>query len=161
VSSADVIGADTMLQQNGQPTERLVVVPKPVTDLRPNRPARFLARLESSGEIVVLSHRPLVDGARALLERGADPTTLMTMRHVGNAFDSFRPAPIGVWAGLTYDESDRDGLKRRRWMPRQLQEEAQKSTSAGVAAVIAHPDANSLPTSPRHTATTNRSGGGR
>ncbi|SEP42877.1 hypothetical protein SAMN02990966_06123 [Rhodospirillales bacterium URHD0017] len=79
-------------------------------------PGRFVARLESSDEPIVQGTRqPLVDGARVLLERGLDPTTPVTMRHAGQAFDSFRPLPITAWALWTYKEPDQRPLYRR-WM---------------------------------------------
>jgi hypothetical protein len=73
-------------------TERLIVSLKPVSDLRPNRAARFAARLESTGDFVIRSHQPLVDGARELLARGYDPEVLLTMRHEGKAYGSFKPS---------------------------------------------------------------------
>ena len=72
---------------------RLVVAPKSA--------GRFTARLESTGEVIVEGTRqPLVDGARALLARGFDPATPLTMRHEGKGYDSFQPLPIGKWAGV-------------------------------------------------------------
>jgi hypothetical protein len=58
--------------------EKLVLEPEPVADL-PNKAARLIARLERTGEVVVQSHQPLVDGARELMARGSDPATLLTM----------------------------------------------------------------------------------
>ena len=85
-------------------TIRLVVAP--------GSAGKFTARLESTGEVVVTGTRqPLVDGARELLARGFDPATLLTMRHEGKAYDSFQPLPIGKWAGWTYEERDRGGLR--------------------------------------------------
>jgi hypothetical protein len=112
---------------------RLLVELEPVADLSPNRPARLVARLEG-GDVVCLSHQPLADSARRLLALGIPADQLLTLRHAGKPFDSFVPAPISWWARWTYEESDRDGLRRRRWMPRQLQEAGQKSTSAGRSA---------------------------
>jgi hypothetical protein len=90
---------------------------------------RFSARLESGEVIVASTRQPLVDGARALLALGFDPATPLTMRHHGKAFDSFRPLPIGQWAGWTFEENDRDGLRCVRWRPRALHAEGQKSGS--------------------------------
>jgi hypothetical protein len=81
-------------------------------------PGRFVARLEGSDEPIVQGTRqPLVDGAPVLLERGLDPTTPVTMRHVGKTYDSFRPLPISEWARWTYKEPDQRPLHRTRWMP--------------------------------------------
>jgi hypothetical protein len=76
--------------------------------------------LESTGDLVIRSHQPLVDGARELIARGFDPATLLTIRHEGNAYDSFKPAPIGQWAKWTYSESEAHPLKRRAWVPREM-----------------------------------------
>jgi hypothetical protein len=101
---------------------RLVVAPESA--------GRFTARRESTGELIVASTRqPLVDGARELLSRGFDPATPLTMRHEGKAYDSFELLPIGKWAGWTYEERDRDGLRCVRWMPRALHAGGQKSGS--------------------------------
>ena len=91
-------------------TIRLVVAPSSAR--------RFTARLESTGEVVVSGTRqPLVDGARELLARGFDPGTPLTMRHEGKHYDSFQPLPIGKWAGWTYEERDRGGLRCVIWRP--------------------------------------------
>ena len=106
---------------------RLVVAPESA--------GKFTARLEGTGEVIVTGTRqPLVDGARALLARGFDPATPMTMRHEGKAYDSFQPLPIGQWAGWTYEERDRDGLRCVRWMPRALHAGGQKSGSEPLVA---------------------------
>ena len=105
---------------------RLVVTPEP----DPEKAGRFAARLECTGESLVVSTRqPLVDGARELLARGFDPATPLTMRMEGNAYDSFQPLPIGQWAGWTYTESEKHALKRQRWMPLPDDRERQKSGS--------------------------------
>jgi hypothetical protein len=89
---------------------RLVVSPEGL--------GRFTARLESAGDVLVAGTRqPLVDGARALLAQDFDPNAPLTMRHEGNAYDSFQPMPIGHWAKWTYKERERDGLSVERWMP--------------------------------------------
>jgi hypothetical protein len=64
-----------------------------------------------------------------MLARGFDPVALLTMRHEGKTYDSFQPMPIGKWAGWTYEERDRDGLRCVRWMPRALHAGGQKSGS--------------------------------
>ncbi len=69
------------------------------------------------GHYIVTSREPLFDGARELLRRGYDPDTLMTTRHDGKAVDSFKPAPLGKLAGLTMEESDKRGLRVRKWKP--------------------------------------------
>jgi hypothetical protein len=58
------------------------------------------------------------DGARELLARGFDPGALLHVQHAGRAFDpTVVPRPIGELAERTYEERDKDGLKRRRWRP--------------------------------------------
>jgi hypothetical protein len=52
-----------------------------------------------------------------MIDLGADPDTLMTIRHDGKDYDSFEPRPLGELAKWTIEESDKGGLKRRRWRP--------------------------------------------
>ena len=86
------------------------------------------------GEVIVRgSRQPLVDGARELLARGLDPATLLTMRHQGKAYDSFRPAPIGEWAKWTYQEGEKRTLTRALWRPFADMRGTQKSGSDEVA----------------------------
>jgi hypothetical protein len=84
----------------------------------PEAPGRLTARLEGTGEVIVASTRqPLVDGARVLLDQGYDPGALLTMRHEGMDYDSFRPMPIAEWAKWTYKEREKGGIAIERWMP--------------------------------------------
>lgn len=108
--------------------ERLIVKPDP------QKAGSFVAWLERTGEVVVRSRQPFVDGARELLAQGYDPATLLTMRHEGKAWDSFRPAPILQWAGSTYTEGETSSLRKARWMPRPAVGEGQKSDVLPVAA---------------------------
>jgi hypothetical protein len=96
---------------------RLLLTPDRLPTDVSNRTASFIARLESTGDFVVNSHRPLVDGARVLLARGFDPATPLTMRHEGSAHDSFQPLPIGKWAGWTFSEGERRTLGAIPWKP--------------------------------------------
>jgi hypothetical protein len=66
------------------------------------------------------------------------------MRMEGKTYDSFKPAPIGEWAKWTYHESDRDGLRRARWMPPQLHQEGQKSGIEPLAGVLGHLEGDTL-----------------
>jgi hypothetical protein len=77
------------------PVVRLVVQPD-------SRPGWFVARLESGAEVLARSHQPLVDGARHLLEIGADPEMMLTMRMHDRAYDSFKPASVGELAQWTW-----------------------------------------------------------
>ena len=107
---------------------RLVVTPD-------RMPGRFTARLEGSEDLLVQgSRQPLVDGARVLLAQGFDPATQLTMRHAGKAYDSFLPAPIGKWAGWTYEESEKQPLRQIRWMPFPAGASTQKSGSVPLDA---------------------------
>jgi hypothetical protein len=101
---------------------RLVVTPEA-------RPGRFTARLESGEVIVTNTGQPLADGARELIARGFPAGLLLTLHHVDKPSDCFTPLSIGQWARWSYTESDRDGLRKVRWMPRQLHAGGQKSTS--------------------------------
>jgi hypothetical protein len=112
---------------------RLVVAPDPTVRVDPpgsaGRPVRFIATLESTGDFVVLSDQPLVDGARELLARGFDPFTFLTLRHAGKEHDSFLPLQLGDWAGWTYSEGTKGDLRLRHWMPRPDDREGKKQGS--------------------------------
>ena len=94
---------------------------------RKNAAPTFEAVREDTGEVVVRSGQPLYDGARALLEAGLPPGTLLTMRHVSSANDSWVPTRIDELAKWTVKESNRGGLTRRRWQPHP------RSTPEGLA----------------------------
>jgi hypothetical protein len=120
---------------------RLIISP----EADPQKAGRLTGRLESTGGVIVTNTRqPLVDGARELLARGFDRATPLTMRMEGKAYDSFQPLPIGKWAGWTYEERDRDGLRCARWIPRALHAGGQKSGVEEPAVPNPHPEANSL-----------------
>ncbi|TVQ30563.1 MAG: hypothetical protein EA356_14945 [Geminicoccaceae bacterium] len=70
--------------------------------------------LDGGRLVVARTRRPLSDAARALVAAGVDPSTLVTSRHDAAAADSFRPVAIGEAATWAAEESDRDGLRRRR-----------------------------------------------
>jgi len=116
--------------------ERLIV--SPGTD--PQKAGKFTSCLESTGETIVSgSRQPLVDSARELLARGYDPATLLTMRHEGGPHDSFKPAPIGKWAKLAYEESEKKPLRQVRWMPFPAAAGTQKSGSEPWPVPEGHP----------------------
>ena len=126
-SSSNFTKRTSPQEARGGRSVRLLIAPD-------QRPGTFTARLD--GEVIVTGTRqPVADGARILLDRGYAPDMIITMRHAGAAHDAFEPLPISVWSRWTYSEGDRDGLRKVRWIPRQLHEEGQKSTSAGLAAV--------------------------
>ncbi|GAB4240892.1 MAG: hypothetical protein Kow0032_28820 [Methyloligellaceae bacterium] len=74
-------------------------------------------------------HCPRLDAARALLALGYPPDAMMTTRHEGKDYDSWKPAPIGALAEWTIEETDRDGLRRRRY-----REHPQKAVSCRAGA---------------------------
>jgi hypothetical protein len=110
------------------PVLRLLVVPD-------REPGTFSGHLERrTGELIVVRTRqPLLDAARRLLDLGANPARLLTMRHAGAAHDSFLAAPIGRLARWTCKERDRGGITIERWMPFAVPRSGQKSTSAAAA----------------------------
>lgn len=97
-------------------TLRLIVRPEPIEQARPTRSLRFIATLEGGEAVIVVSHQPLVDGARALIDRGYDPAELLTMRQHDRPHDSFKALPISQWAKWTYSEEVK-GLRQRAWIP--------------------------------------------
>ena len=55
----------------------------------------FQARLQQSNEVLVKNSRqPFLDGARVLVERGCDPSSLLVMKHLGSDIVALR-APLG------------------------------------------------------------------
>ena len=70
------------------------------------------------GELIVTSRQPRHDGARRLLDLGHDPDTRMHVQHQGQPVDpTLVPRPLGELAQWTYEESDRDGIRKVRWRP--------------------------------------------
>lgn len=84
--------------------------------IRPKGIDRYLALIE--GEAVITSRQPLFASARVLLDRGADPDTVVTMRHEGSATVSLR-STVGRAAGWRVEEPDRGGIRLRRYVPRE------------------------------------------
>jgi hypothetical protein len=76
-------------------------------------PGRFQARLGSTGELLVVSSRqPFVDSARALIEKGYDPTETLEMMHAGSGVVALR-ARLGKAARLSVEE----GVNGPRFVP--------------------------------------------
>lgn len=100
---------------------RLILVGVPVRETQSGSPV-FDATLEATGKHVVRSRQPLYDGARVLLSGGVLPDRLLTARHKGASYDSFKPEPVGSLARWTMKEGREHRLQRvpfeRR--PRQL-----------------------------------------
>jgi hypothetical protein len=59
---------------------------------------KFAARLD--GRELCVSTKPFLDDARVLLAEGADPATVLEMRHDGSATVAMR-STVGTAAGLT------------------------------------------------------------
>jgi hypothetical protein len=71
-------------------------------------PGRFQARLASTDEVLVDSSRqPFVDAARALIERGYDPTSILEMKHEGSDIVALR-GPLLKAARLSVEEGAKD-----------------------------------------------------
>jgi hypothetical protein len=69
------------------------------------------------GEVVVKSTRqPFYDGARALLDRGFDPDTVICARWHGSPITAMQTT-VGEAAKWSVSDSDSRGLRRQRWMP--------------------------------------------
>ena len=88
------------------------------------------------GILIVTSRQPRHDAARELLARGCDPETELHVQHDGRAFDpTIRPVPIAELAAWTYVESDRDGIRKVRWVrPEERSNAARRSSMASPAA---------------------------
>jgi hypothetical protein len=70
---------------------------------------RFAARLD--GRLLATSRTPFCDAARALIAEGADPSTILIMRHAGSEIDALR-ARLSVAARLTVEERPSGGPPR-------------------------------------------------
>jgi hypothetical protein len=80
----------------------IIVTPHPTENGRKHA-SLFDAALEGDTKILCTSKQPFLDGARKLLARGHDPTTLLVMRWAG-AKDWALRGPLGAAAKLTVDE---------------------------------------------------------
>ena len=92
--------------RHAAPGEPLVITVTEIT------PGRHEAR---HGQVLLCaSPQPLLDGARALLAAGCDPSARLVMRREGSDLDALRTR-VGVAAGLTVDETN---IRFARWKPR-------------------------------------------
>lgn len=80
------------------------------------RCGKFKAWCDEFGVLCVSSYQPFLDGARALLAKGADPNTELVMCHAKTGTDSLR-GKIGVAAKLTVEERQIGGLRFGQWHP--------------------------------------------
>jgi hypothetical protein len=76
-------------------------------------PDLWRVELETGEVLLPRTRLPLLDGARALIARGLDPATRITLRHRGSANDSFTPMRLGVAARWTVEEGSRSTCFRR------------------------------------------------
>ncbi|MBN9442311.1 hypothetical protein [Bosea sp. (in: a-proteobacteria)] len=72
----------------------------------------YEARL--GGDILTTSRTPFLSSARALLERGHSPDTVLTMSHAGEEIIALR-GTIGAAAPLTVTENDTAGPRFARY----------------------------------------------
>jgi hypothetical protein len=92
---------------------------------RPNEPLLIIIREATPGRheawhrqvLLCRSAQPLLDGARALLAAGCDPSAMLVMRREGGNLDALRTR-VGVAVGLTVDETN---IRFARWKPRLCQ----------------------------------------
>jgi len=84
--------------------------------LHPIRPrvGRFAAVVH--GQEIVRSRQPFFAAARALLERGHDPATLLEARHEDDDIVALQ-GTVGEAARWSIRETDRDGPRRGLWQP--------------------------------------------
>ena len=61
--------------------------------------------LHVDGRYLLTSPQPFLDGARALLEQGYDPTRRLEMRRAGR-YQVDLAGPLGIAAGLTVEASE-------------------------------------------------------
>jgi hypothetical protein len=89
----------------------LVIIISPVT----GRPGRYQARLPDAEVLCESTRTPFLDGARILIERGADPNSTFEMKRDAAAPHYDLRARLGVAASLTVDESRKTAF--RKWKP--------------------------------------------
>lgn len=76
---------------------------------------RFFAYL-GNRPLCKASSTPFYSAARALLDEGVSPDTVLTMRHDGSSIVSLR-STVGQAAKLTVVEEDKKGLRVRKYRP--------------------------------------------
>ena len=82
--------------------------------LRPNSRGRFTAL--SDGRVLAESYTPVFEAARVLQDEGVSGDEVLEVRHEGSSVVSMR-ITVATAAVLTVEESDRDGLRVRRYRP--------------------------------------------
>jgi hypothetical protein len=95
--SGDIAGSKIVPNQDGGRICLLIIKETK------KRCGRYQARVEGFGVILTSSRQPLLDGARELLKRGADPSTTLIMRRSEQGIDALR-ATVGAAAKLTVEE---------------------------------------------------------
>lgn len=80
----------------------------------PGKPGRYMAML---GEVELCrSTQPFLTAARALLAEGYASDLVLEARHAGSPIVALR-STIGEAARWMIEETDRGGLRKRRWRP--------------------------------------------
>ncbi|MFN3259894.1 MAG: hypothetical protein ACE37J_04970 [Pikeienuella sp.] len=101
------------------------------------RPERSGLRLrwdafDETGDLLAASTEwPLADGALALFRGGADPETLVTMRHEGATSDCIEPIPLRVPAKLGARRETRAASALLRLRRKAHREETYEATRMG------------------------------
>jgi hypothetical protein len=95
----------------------------------------------SLGDDVVLERtsEPLLDGARALLKRGAHPGAVVTTRHAGSPHIAMR-STVGEAARWTVQESATVGPSFRKWKPFTWKPNSATSDEGGADLSSKHSD---------------------
>lgn len=76
----------------------------------------FSAALEDGTQLCQATRQPIFDGARALIARGYDPETKVTLRYVRSETDSFLPVSLKKAARFAATE-DENGTRFRKHRP--------------------------------------------
>jgi hypothetical protein len=109
----------------------------------PGRPSYYRATDATGHVLAQASRQPLLDAARALAASGLPPETVVTASHRGSAVVAMR-ATLAEATPWTIEESDRGGLRMRRWKPFQ----GAGSFRDGVAENAQEPAPSHLPPFP-------------
>lgn len=82
----------------------------------PNQAPNFRTRV-FAGPDLCRSRTPIYDSARALLDMGHSPDELLVAYHQSTLTRINKPVPIGELAKWMVSESNKGGLRLRKWEP--------------------------------------------
>lgn len=79
---------------------------------------------------------PAFDGARWLIGQGVSPDWLMTTRAASSSVDSWKPAPVGIYAKLAVADPDERSASLVSWQAFPVQAGTEKQATTPPAGVV-------------------------